>query len=215
VREQGGDDIRRRHAAIALRHQHRHHPRSQFLWPGHHAKSARAGIVEAFRSLGRAAVRIDHHAGGMLTRHAPHCQLWVIGHYRTDAHHHRVHRRAQRVQVIERIGAVDPPAVARQSGDPAVQRLAKLCHDHWRAEWRATDLGQALRRNIGQWKTASGFVSSSECIERLERGVARHRQLPVCESEFGGPGRNRTGIDGFAIRYITTLSPDHRTRRLV
>ncbi len=31
----------------------------------------------------------------------------------------------------------------------------------------------------------------------------------------GGSGRNRTGVDGFAIRCITTLPPSHREPRVL
>ena len=77
------------------------------------------------------------------------------------------------------------------------------------------------------WRSVTGYRRQSpRCSSSAENQIARYRAPPDRQDRLraagggmraesgGGPGRNRTGIRGFAVRCITTLPPDRGLRPL-
>ena len=58
---------------------------------------------------------------GSAPANAPHGQLRVVGDHRADADHDCINRGAEGVEVVERVGTVDPAAVTGNRCNPAVQ----------------------------------------------------------------------------------------------
>ena len=52
-------------------------------------------------------------------------------------------------------------------------------------------------------------ISPPGHIQEWSLTCCLHGRLVVPVIVYGGAGRNRTGVDGFAIRCITTLPPRH------
>ena len=86
--------------------------------------------------------------------------------------------------------------------EPATRRLTVACStaELLRNEFVAAG-GMGLRRG--------GFWQSALREARAQSTQERHH------GTRGGLGRNRTGIDGFAVRYIATLPPGRAWRAVL
>src|SRR3954465_7871997 len=80
--------------------------------------------------------------------------------------------------------------------EPATRRLTVAC-----------STAELLRKN----SVAAGGMAACEAAS-FGRAFPR-RQVPSPGRARGGLGRNRTGIDGFAVRYIATLPPGRHQER--
>lgn len=80
--------------------------------------------------------------------------------------------------------------------EPATRRLTVAC-----------STAELLRNEIGRGRRYSACEAGS--FGRASRARQECNPLP----SRGGLGRNRTGIDGFAVRYIATLPPGQREER--
>src|SRR4051812_48388316 len=80
--------------------------------------------------------------------------------------------------------------------EPATRRLTVAC-----------STAELLRNKIGRGRRYSACEAGSFGRAFLTRQVCNP------PPSRGGLGRNRTGIDGFAVRYIATLPPGRREER--
>src|SRR5438045_8495018 len=88
--------------------------------------------------------------------------------------------------------------VAPEAGiEPATRRLTVAC-----------STAELLRKNSVARPAVRRPARRRLVAERSPGGKCTMRGRPR-----GGLGRNRTGIDGFAVRYIATLPPGRRAER--
>jgi hypothetical protein len=98
----------------------------------------------------------------------------------------------------------NPPGDPRRSEQAALGR-----RDDRRAEADG-DRGSSCTRRV----TSTPGIAGSAARSRSKTDALYPSELDVGNLD-GGPGRNRTGIRGFAVRCITTLPPDPRAQERV
>jgi len=88
-------------------------------------------INEAARRWRHAPMWIKYDTCRIAAFAPTHGKRWIISLRGPNTNNHSIHMGAQAVQMVERGITVDPPALARDRCDAAIERLPELSHDKW------------------------------------------------------------------------------------